>query len=179
MTVLSPARRTPARARLLTARASTPARETPARDWRAGLTAVVLGLALATSMLLGAAPASAAASGRPEARMVAVINATRVAHGLRPLRPVAGMTAYARRHARSMAHRGALFHTSDFSVICCWRVVAENVGVGGSVAALHRAFMASPGHRANLLNGSLSQVGIGMVSSGGRLWVTEVFRRPM
>jgi uncharacterized protein YkwD len=150
---------------------------TAVRGWRGALTAAVLGLALAASTLVGAAPATAAASA-PEARMVAAINATRTAHGLRPLRPVAGMMAYARRHSRAMANRGSLFHTSNFSVICCWRLVAENVGMGGSVMGLHRAFMASPGHRANLLNGSLSQVGIGMVSSGGRLWVTEVFRRP-
>ena len=175
MSVLSPARRTPAPTPVLTDFSPASAR---ARSRRGVLTAAVLGLALATSMLVGAAPASARASA-PESRMVAAINATRVAHGLRPLRPVAGMMSYARRHARAMANRGGLYHTSNFSVICCWRLVAENVGVGGSVAGLHRAFMASPGHRANLLNRSLTQVGIGMVSSGGRLWVTEVFRRPM
>ena len=182
MSVPSPARRTPAHSALLPDLSPTPAARTAARTavggWRGVLTAAVLGLALAASTLVGAAPATAATSA-PEARMVAVINATRVAHGLRPLRPVVGMMAYARRHARAMANRGSLFHTGNFSVICCWRLVAENVGMGGSVTSLHRAFMASPGHRANLLNGSLSQVGIGMVSSGGRLWVTEVFRRPM
>jgi uncharacterized protein YkwD len=179
MSVPSPAPRTPAPQPPLPAFSRGTVTARPA-GWRAGVVAAVLGLALATSMLVGAAPASASSAASPaEARMVAVINATRVANGLRPLRPVAGMMAYARRHARAMAGRGTLFHTSNFSVICCWRLVAENVGMGGSVRGLHQAFMASPGHRANLLNGALSQVGIGMVSSGGRLWVTEVFRRPM
>jgi uncharacterized protein YkwD len=181
MSVLSRARRTPAPTRLLPAFSPATVTTRP-RGWRGAVLAAVLGLALATSTLVGAAPASAASrasvASAQEARMVAVINATRAAHGLRPLHPVAGMMSYARRHARAMASRGSLFHTSNFSVICCWRQVAENVGMGGSVPGLHRAFLASPGHRANLLNGSLSQVGIGLVSSGGRLWVTEVFRRP-
>ena len=41
--------------------------------------------------------------------------------------------------------------------------VAENVGVGYSVQALHDAFMGSTGHRANILNASYNRVGIGVV----------------
>ena len=86
---------------------------------------------------------------------------------------------YARSHSRAMAARGDLYHTSNFSVICCWSAIAENIGYGGSVPTLHRAFMASPPHRANLLNRRLRQVGIGIVVEGNRLWITEVFRRPV
>jgi uncharacterized protein YkwD len=149
----------------------------PRRRWRGTVTAV-LGLVLALT-LLSAPPSASAATSVREARMVAAINATRAAHGLVPLRPVRGLMDYADRHARAMAGRGTLYHTSNFSVICCWREVAENIGAGGSVTGLHRAFLASPPHRANLLDRSLRQVGIGMVSSGGRLWVTEIFRRRM
>jgi len=137
----------------------------------------VLGAVLVASVLTGPAAASAATSTR-EARMVAAINHTRVAHGLAPLRPVASLMRYARSHTRAMAARGYLYHTSNFSVICCWSVVAENIGYGQTVAGLHRAFMASPPHRANLLNGRLRQVGIGIVVRGDAIWVTEVFRRP-
>jgi uncharacterized protein YkwD len=43
---------------------------------------------------------------------------------------------------------------------------------------MHRAFMHSPGHRANILNPAFRQAGIGIVKINGNLWVTEVFRRP-
>ncbi|MGH2703523.1 MAG: CAP domain-containing protein [Actinomycetota bacterium] len=41
-----------------------------------------------------------------------------------------------------------------------WQALGENVGVGGDVEALHRAFMDSPGHRTNFL-GDYERVGIG------------------
>ncbi|GMA86960.1 hypothetical protein GCM10025868_22100 [Angustibacter aerolatus] len=59
-----------------------------------------------------------------------------------------------------------------------FRVVGENVGVGGSEAGLHSAFMHSPGHRANILSKDYTQVGIGVAFGGGRTWVAEVFRKP-
>ena len=39
--------------------------------------------------------------------------------------------------------------------------------------------MASPAHRDNILDSDYTEFGIGVVASGGRLWVTEVFRQPM
>jgi uncharacterized protein YkwD len=38
--------------------------------------------------------------------------------------------------------------------------------------------MASPAHRANILDRRWRGVGVGVVSSGGYLWVTEIFRQP-
>ena len=40
---------------------------------------------------------------------------------------------------------------------------------------LHDAFMGSAGHRANMLNASYNRVGIGVVLSGGKIWVTVRF----
>ena len=77
-----------------------------------------------------------------------------------------------------MQRAGALFHTSNFSIICCWSAIAENVGVGYSVRGLHRAFLRSTAHRANILDPGMRQIGLGVVSRDGRLWVTEVFRDP-
>jgi uncharacterized protein YkwD len=147
------------------------------RRGRWGTLVAFLALSLTATVLVGPAPASADTSSR-EARMVAEINATRVAHGLTPLRPVDGMMAYAGRHARAMADHGYLYHTSNFAVICCWSRVTENIGYGGSVPGMHRSFLQSPPHRANLLDAAMRQVGIGIVESGGNLWITEVFRRP-
>jgi uncharacterized protein YkwD len=49
------------------------------------------------------------------------------------------------------------------------------VGTGGDVDSLHGAFMGSPGHRANVLNGEYDYVGIGLVRTGGTIWVSIVF----
>jgi hypothetical protein len=38
--------------------------------------------------------------------------------------------------------------------------------------------MGSSGHRANILNPAMRHIGVGVVSSGGQLWVTEIFRAP-
>jgi uncharacterized protein YkwD len=38
--------------------------------------------------------------------------------------------------------------------------------------------MRSPAHRANILDRGKRAVGVGIVHSGGKIWVTEVFRRP-
>ena len=50
--------------------------------------------------------------------------------------------------------------------------------MGYSVRELHRAFLRSPAHRANILDPRKRVVGVGLVSSGGRLWVTELFTKP-
>jgi uncharacterized protein YkwD len=53
--------------------------------------------------------------------------------------------------------------------------LAENVGVGDSLEKIHSALMASASHRRNILSSSHQRVGIGVVSRGGRLWVTQLF----
>jgi hypothetical protein len=57
--------------------------------------------------------------------------------------------------------------------------VGENVGYGPDALAVHVAFMRSPGHRANILDRDYSEVGVGAVVRGGRVWVAEVFRQPL
>ena len=79
-----------------------------------------------------------------------------------------------------MASRGVLSHDPNLAQVAAqvepaWRGVAENVGVGYSVKQLHDAFMGSTGHRNNILNPSYNRVGIGVVLSGGRIWVTVRF----
>jgi uncharacterized protein YkwD len=76
-----------------------------------------------------------------------------------------------------MASRHRLYH-SDLSRICCYRAVGENVGYATTVYRVHQALMASPGHRANILDRRWRGVGVGVVKSGGYLWVTEIFRQP-
>lgn len=142
-------------------------------------------LSLSATALLGGPPAEAAASASTtssasttEARFVARVNAVRTQHGLARLRMRAGLMTYAQRHSATMSRSRTLFHAGVPAELCCRSSVSENVGTGGTVRGLHRAFMSSPAHRANLLDPRKRGVGVGVVRVGGRIWVTEVFRHP-
>ena len=91
--------------------------------------------------------------------MVEKINTARANHGLPPLRTSPDLMAAARAHSGAMSGQGLLFHTASFSSLCCWDHIAENVGMGYSVRDLHRAFMHSAPHRANILDRRMEQVG--------------------
>ena len=59
-----------------------------------------------------------------------------------------------------------------------WRRVAENVAMGyGSPKAVMQAWMASPGHRANILDCRLRHLGVGVVLQGDQVWWTQDFAR--
>lgn len=86
----------------------------------------------------------------------------------------------ARVHTRKMIRQTLLHHTPSDTLrrrVTRWVLLGENVGVGGTVPSLHSAFMASPGHRANILLPRFDYVGVGTASDGGRLWVTVIFER--
>jgi uncharacterized protein YkwD len=132
-------------------------------------------------VLLGAtvlAPAGASAATGREAALLAQISQDRGEHGLGALRPNAALMRHARRHSAAMAIRDRLFHTVDFGVVCCWSAIGENIAYDATVPRAERAFMHSPGHRANILDTRMRRVGVGVVESGGRLWVTELFSKP-
>jgi uncharacterized protein YkwD len=77
-----------------------------------------------------------------------------------------------------MADEGSIFHHSCLSCLVSgweWEVVGENVGVGATVRSVHRALMDSRSHRRNILSRAFDKVGVGVVRSGGRIWVTEIF----
>jgi uncharacterized protein YkwD len=150
---------------------------------RAAIRPAVLALttALLSATLLGAfllAPPGAAATSSREAKLIAKINHARAVHGLRALRTKPGLMRYAGQHSADMAARHDLYHTTNFGVVCCWSAIGENIAYNSTVRRVHRAFMGSPGHRANILNPHMRRVGVGIVERGGRLWVTEIFTRP-
>jgi uncharacterized protein YkwD len=112
-----------------------------------------------------------------EARALQLVNGERAKAGLAPLQLSGGATSVARTWAINMAGSG-LSHNPDLSGdlqragVTGWASCGENVGYGGSVDQVHALFMGSQGHRDNILNGGYSQVGIGVVRSGGKVWVT-------
>jgi uncharacterized protein YkwD len=114
-----------------------------------------LSAAVLTTALLGAtlvAPAGAAATTSREAVLLSLISDVRADHGLASLRPQASLTSHALRHSAAMAARDRLFHTVNFAVICCWSAIGENIAYDLTVRRVHRAFMGSPAHRANILD---------------------------
>ena len=157
-------------------RAAAPHRRARRRLVR-GLLAVAV--AAATFTGLATATSAAASTGGDESGFVASVNAARRSAG-RPTYDVSSdLTSVARRWAQTMASSGSLRHNPNLAgQVSGWRFVGENVGVGYDVGGLHRAFMASPAHRANVLDSDFTQVGIGVAYGGGRLWVAEVFRKP-
>ena len=151
---------------------------------RARVLGVAALLASAAGAVAGAGAAQAAApltgDGGAAWRSYELVNSARAQAGL----PALGLTEEANRVATDWAFRMAgeanLHHNPDLSVqMRGWSLVAENVGVGADSDQLQGAFMASPGHRANILRPEVSVVGLGAVRSGdGRLWVVQVFEQP-
>jgi uncharacterized protein YkwD len=115
-----------------------------------------------------------------EAQFVSAINSERSSRGLATLSVAGDLTSVARSHSQRMADQQNLHHNPNLGgAVSNWRKVGENVGKGPSVSKIHAAFMASSGHKANILDSDWTQVGVGVVVDGdGRIWVTEVFRLP-
>jgi hypothetical protein len=133
---------------------------------------------IAASSVVAAVPASAS-DATSEATFVSKINAERTARGLAPLAAAYDLTLVARAQSDRMAATSTLDHNPNLATdVTNWLKVAENVGYGTSVDGLHKAFMASSGHAANILDPTVTQVGVGVTWSGGTLWVTEDFRQP-
>lgn len=110
-----------------------------------------------------------------------VTNRQRVDHDLRRLKRTRCVQKYARRQARRMARRDRMFH-QDLGVVlkrCDLRGVAENVAYGYPTGRLVvRAWMLSPGHRANLLNPHYRLLGLAVRrSEDGTPYAAQVFGR--
>jgi uncharacterized protein YkwD len=91
------------------------------------------------------------------------------------------------RHSSYMAATGNFSHTGSGGSTFVTRVRAagyigamgENIGWGYRTSAdMMRAWMASPGHRANILNCSAKSIGVGVVySRNGTPYYTQEFGR--
>ena len=152
---------------------------TPVRTRAAALAVTVLLVltAFATGAV-NAAPAGASTS--VEETFTHKLNQARADAGLSELRTRRQLVRITRSWARTMADQSRLSHNPELtSDVDNWRWVGENVGYGPDALTLHVAFMNSPSHRANMLDRDYTEVGIGAVVSGGRVWVVQVFRRPL
>jgi len=160
----------------------------PAPSTRAGWFRALVVLATAAALAVIVVPALAgvrfgplgspeAAASDPASALVSMINSARASRGLAPLQVSGDLAAIAAERASIMASSGTLSHTPDLGGrVCCEVWVGENSGYGDSASQVHQLFMNSAPHAANILYGPANQVGVGVASGGGWLWVTEVFR---
>lgn len=140
---------------------------------------LVFGLILALGV--SSYPAGAGADTvSDEAVFVSKINDLRAGKGLAPLQVNANLVAKARAWSGGMAAAGRIWHsTLSDGITEDWRKLGENVGMGGSVDGLHTAFVNSPAHYANLVDPSFTHIGIGIVTQGNTIFVTEMFMQLM
>jgi uncharacterized protein YkwD len=128
-----------------------------------------------------------------------VLNVERGKHHLRPLRLNRKLASAARGHSGSMASRHYFSHDSLNGASFLDRIrrtgylrgarswnVGENIAWGSgrlsTPRAIGRAWMNSPGHRANILSGSFRAIGIGIAAGtpsggGGATYTTDFGRR--
>lgn len=124
--------------------------------------------------------AVAAASPSEEAEFVSLINQSRNAAGLGSLSVHNDLVLGARNHTAEMIAAGTIFHSTSAqlsSVTSGWSVLGENVGKGPNPSVLHRAFMESPSHKANVL-GDYDRLGVGVGrDADGKMYVTVIFMK--
>jgi len=111
-------------------------------------------------------------------------NEARKQAGAPPLEWNQWLTQAARKHAELMVQRGELTHQLPGEPAVRERLVAtglhfdasaENVAFGESASEIQQGWMASPGHRTNLLNPRYNAVGIVVLRRGASLWAVEDF----
>lgn len=116
------------------------------------------------------APAAAAATSSTQ--LLRVMNEARAEHGVGPLRSDAPLRRAARAHSVDMIRTEVFGHNRFVERLQRFGVrgpyVGENLawGVGGSTEAraIVSSWLASPLHRANLLNARFQRVGLGFAS---------------
>lgn len=146
-----------------------------AKGWARALLAILV----LSALLITPGPGTAAAQSEPAAaqEFVQRINQLRASRNLGPLVVDAELTRLADEWTGVMLAQGEIFHAEDLSVgvTSNWQKLGENVGVGGTVPALHDAFVASPGHLANLVDPAYTRIGVAVRRDGNRIFTTHRF----
>ena len=118
-------------------------------------------------------------SDRYEADVITVTNAERTSRSLVALTTQACVDRYAELQSAKMAAEKRMYHQDLQPILndCNLRSVGENVAYGYSDGTkVTAAWMASPGHRANILNARYRLIGVGATQdSNGRWYAAQVF----
>jgi len=119
-------------------------------------------------------------------------NVERSRAGLAPLRVEGRLMKAAQMQAEQMASLGRMDHVLSDGPYPApkdrlaaagyrWRAFAENIAYGQrGPEAVTESWMGSAGHRANMLNGSYTEIGTGYaVDARGRTYFVQVFGKPL
>ena len=141
------------------------ARRTPTPKHGLAIAALLVALSLLTACLTSA-----------QTQVLDEMNADRNANRLSTLPVQADAQRKAQAWAEKLARENTLYHsTLSDGIKVRWCSIGENVGYGGSVAAIEDAYMASSGHRANILSTKWNGVGVGYARNGNRVFTVQVF----
>jgi len=135
----------------------------------------------ATAPSAAAYTSSAATVAAYEARVIQQVNVQRASYHRGSLVASACPDWYAEGWAAYLARTGSFYHRSMTVILngCHATRVAENLARGNVGAdSIVAEWMASPGHRANILDGRLTRIGVGAVYAGGQWTVVADFTRP-
>lgn len=118
-----------------------------------------------------------------ENQVISLVNNIRAKNGLRTLKANWELSRVARYKSQDMHDKRYFSHTSPtygspFKMMSSfgisYRTAGENIAKGYTTPqAVVNGWMNSPGHRANILNASFTQIGVGYVSDG-KYW-TQMF----
>lgn len=118
-----------------------------------------------------------------EAEVIRLVNVARAQNGLSPLSANWQLSRVARYKSQDMHDKNYFAHTSptygshaqmikNFGITC--RTSGENIAKGYQTPqAVVDGWLNSPGHRANILNASFKEIGVGYVADG-KYW-TQLF----
>ena len=120
------------------------------------------------------------------ADLVALTNRSRASAGLRSLRVDSTLSSVARWRSKDMIVRGYFSHSIPgygkvwdklHAIGYCYKVGGENIGWNNypddvATAAIHKMFMGSSGHRANILGRAWDVIGVGAYKgpTGKKMW---------
>jgi uncharacterized protein YkwD len=121
----------------------------------------------------------------PEAQVLTLVNRERASAGCSPVTSNAELTRAADDYSDVMARSGVMSHTGpDGSTMTTrveaagyeWSTLGENIARGqADAASVMESWMNSPGHRANILNCSFKELGVGVHFGDGGPWWTQNF----
>lgn len=123
--------------------------------------------------------------------LVALVNAARAESGLTPLVVSKPLAAVSRAYCAEMERTGLVAHESAISggpgdraarAGIRFTRLTENLAVAADADAAHEGLMNSPGHRANILDPAVTEIGVGAIFSVvdglESLIVTQLFAAP-
>lgn len=129
--------------------------------------------------------AGSGGGGGAEAQVLALVNEERASAGCSPLTANDRLTRAADDYSDVMASSGVMSHTGpDGSTMTTrveaagyqWSTLGENIARGqADAASVMDSWMNSPGHRANILNCSFEELGVGVHFGDGGPWWTQNF----